>query len=150
MGYNDVVSRPRNRRILAGTARIASGAATGVRAAFSGATSVVGRCTAHALCPKARRADISVEDQLQINNELRQKRNSLSSGSIKDMLARRSAPQTKILLSSNVQEFFNGLLTELGESFSGCSFKYAAPNGAEERSFRNPRSTVRPEPFSHR
>lgn len=32
----------------------------------------------------------------------------LAHRSIKDMLARRSAPQTKILLSSNVQNFLTG------------------------------------------
>ena len=75
---------------------------------------------AHARSPKARRADISVENRLQINSKLRQERNSLTSGTTQTM----------------------PLLTELEESFSGCSHKYAAPNGAEKRSFRIPQSTI--------
>ena len=80
---------------------------------------------------KARRADVFVEKHLQINNKLRQERHSLT-----------SRPTRK-----------TSLLTELEEPFSGCFYKYFAPNGATkallaygrgsaQSAFRIPQSTV--------
>ena len=65
-------------------------------------------------CLKARRADIFVENRTQTNNKLRQELNSL-------LIGRPGiSPAQKM-----------SLLTELGKSFSGCFYKYAAPNGAD-------------------